>query len=72
MKIGLKQNVLDTIIATPKLQLELAEELGRSLATIYRIAKSNNDDLTKVAALRTISKFTGIKEKDLLQENGKS
>lgn len=72
MKIELKQNVLDTIIATPKLQLELAEALGRSLATIYRMVKSNNDDLTKVAALRTISKFTGIKEKDLLQENGKS
>ena len=42
--------------------------LDCSFSSARSYVKNNSDDLTKAAALRAISKFTGIEEEAILEE----
>lgn len=49
---------------------QLADLLGVSLKTLYRHIASNNDDLTKAAALQFLRGVTGLPDGELLEDTG--
>jgi hypothetical protein len=67
MKILLKKDVLK-VISNSSSKMRIALALGVTENTMYRRIKSNSDSLTTKAALKAISKETGIPEKDLTEE----
>jgi len=63
----LKKEVIEQIKQSPLLQGKIAGALKKSVSTVYRLAKSNHDDLTKAAALKEIQEHLGLTEEQILE-----
>lgn len=46
----------------------IADEIGVTLASVYRFIQDNDDSLTKAAALKIIREITGLEDSQLLEE----
>jgi hypothetical protein len=64
----LTKTALDAI-NTPAVRRRLMEALGDvAESTIYRYIASNDDNLTKAAALKVIREATGLTDEEILEE----
>lgn len=64
--IKLKDEVITSIRESSRLKNRILFELDMSSPTLYRLLKSNSDDLTKANTLRIISEELGIRPEELL------
>lgn len=67
-QIRLKNQTLDAIKGSVRLQNKLQLALGKSWFTIQRYVKTNDAKLTTVTALSIISEETGIPQQELLEQ----
>ena len=63
----LKKEVIEQIQQSPVLQGKIAEALGKSISTVYRLARLNHDDLTKAASLKQIQAHLNLKEDEIIE-----
>ena len=64
--IKLKPEIIEAIRGKQRLKNRMLYELNMSEATLYRLLRTNSDDLTKATALNIISEELSIKKEDLL------
>lgn len=62
----LSQLAIDKI-KEQSLHAHLAIALKVSVGSIYRYVSTNDDNLTKIAAIECLKKETGLKEKEILE-----
>ena len=55
------------LINNTKTRLRIAMALGITEQSVIRLIKSNNDILTKAAAVKVIKEDTGLTDKDIFQ-----
>lgn len=67
-QIRLKNQTLDAIKGSVRLQNRLQLALGKSWFTIQRYVKSNDAKLTTITALNVISEETGIPTNELIEQ----
>jgi DNA invertase Pin-like site-specific DNA recombinase len=61
-QIGLKQNIIDTILNDIILHAKIALVLGVSNQTVYRALKDNHPKLTQAGVLKVIREHLNIKK----------
>lgn len=65
----LTQKAIDKIKDSKSLPKRLANVLGVSRVTMWRYLNSNNDELTKAAAIKIIREETGLSDEEILDES---
>lgn len=64
----LTKKVLEILNDNPKVKTRLAAALDKSIYTIQKYIKDNDDELTKAAALDVIEEVTGMSREEILTE----
>jgi len=64
----IKQLYLDQVNASPVCKAQLQIALGKSYSAIQRYVNENNILLTTATALSVLKKFTGVSERELLEQ----
>lgn len=63
----LQKKIWDMLRADGKLRMKVAFALGVGEVAVFQAVKRGSDTLTKIAAIKAIEEYTGLKEDEIIE-----